>query len=463
LRLIRRGTALGLLLCRLLVLATLLFVVNFQPIIARSTTEHLPSRVLIAVDRSQSMDIADPQRLREDKLRLAGALNLAGDPDQVCQQVDRWTRTEVARRILMEDGLGLLPALAAKHQVELIGFTRDAWQVEPEQLDALFPVGHVSNVPSPPAGHVENVPPHPSINSSFTDLRLPLTRSLEAAHTGAGRVLGVVLLTDGQHNWGPSPVAQAQRLGEQDIPIYPIAMGANQAPPDIAIVGVKAPSTVFKDSDAPVEARLKVSGLPAQDIVVQLQREGQAPQEEHIHHDGRDRYYTVSFQVRLDKTGTQALMVLAKPVPGEIRTDNNNRPLAIQVADDTARILLIDGEARWEYHYLANALLRDRTVQLQKVVFAQPRLGLLPEDQLVKAGNPLLTLPTEPDALAAYDCIMLGDVSPAQLPLRERHRLERYVADRGGTLVITAGKRFMPLAYAEQSARVAQEGKAIPF
>jgi hypothetical protein len=436
LRLVRRRTALGLLLCRLLVLSFLAFVVGFQPVVARSTTEHLPGRILIAVDRSQSMDISDPQQPRVEKLSLAGALKMTGNPDQVCQQVDRLTRAEIARRILSEDGLGLLPALAAGHRVELIGFNREVWQTAPERLDSLFHTGPVAN-------------------SSFTDLRLPLTHSLDAAHADQARVLGVILLTDGQHNWGPSPVSQAQTLGEQGIPIYPIALGAKQPPPDIALVGVKAPSAVFKNADAPVEARLKVSGLPAQEIVVQLQRPDQAPLEEHLHHDGTDRYYTIPFQIRLEKTGTQALLVSAKPAPGEIRSDNNSRTCAIQVADDTARVLLVDGEARWEYHYLANALLRDRTVQLQKVVFSQPRLGILSEDELEKAGNPLLRMPAQPDPLNAYDCIILGDVSPAQLPPEERHRLEGYVADRGGTLVITAGKRFMPLGFVggKQNAR----------
>src|SRR5262249_55028096 len=151
----------------------------------------------------------------------------------------------------------------------------------------------------------------------------------------------------------------------------------------------------------------------------------------------------------LDQIGTQTLTVIAKPVTGEIRTDNNSRPVVINVADDKAKVLLVDGEARWEYHYLANALVRDRTVQLQNVVFTQPRLGKIPEDELKKSNNPSLTLPAEPDAYAAYDCIILGDVSPAQLPLAERLRLEKYVADGGGTLVLVAGKRFLPRAFQE--------------
>jgi hypothetical protein len=41
---------------------------------------------------------------------------------------------------------------------------------------------------------------------------------------------------------------------------------------------------------------------------------------------------------------------------------------------------------------------------------------------------------------------------PEQLPPADRLRLEKYVADRGGTLVLLAGKRAMPLAYANDRA-----------
>src|SRR5262249_44047203 len=170
---------------------------------------------------------------------------------------------------------------------------------------------------------------------------------------------------DGQHNWGPSPVKKAIELGEHHIPVYPVALGARQAPPDVALVSVKAPPAVFKDVDVPVEARFKVSGLPAQDIVVELQRPGQPAIEEKDHHDGTDGYHSVRFQVRLDKPGLQALTVTARPVAGETRTDNNGRPVAINVADDKAKVLVIDGEARWEFHYLQSALHRDRTMDVQ--------------------------------------------------------------------------------------------------
>jgi hypothetical protein len=472
LRLVARSTAAALLLLRLVVLFLVLFLVLLQPVVGRDVSTALPGRVVVAVDRSDSMDVADPQRPPADKLRLARALHLADaiSPadlddwirryekeraltwgrdddekrqvhDRLLQQVDGLTRSQVARRVLGADGVRLLDTLAARHKVDLVGFAQDAWDVRPEQLDDLF---RQLRDEAPPPADKDKRPP---AASAYTDLRLPLEQALKRSGEDQGKILGVVVLTDGQHNWGPSPVKKALELGEHQVPIYPVALGSRRPPPDVALVDVKAPPAAFKDVDVGIDARFKVSGLPAQEVVVELQRPGQPPLEERIRHDGTDRSYSVHFQVRLDQAGAQALTVAARPVQGEIRTDNNGRPVVINVADDKARVLLIDGEARWEFHYLQSALLRDRTMDVHSVVFAQPRLGKLSEEELAKVGNPALTLPADQDSLAPYDCIILGDVTPEQLPPADRLRLEKYVADRGGTLVLLAGKRAMPLAY----------------
>lgn len=474
-RLVRPRTAVALMGLRLGALLMLLGLALLQPVIARQTSEELPGRIVVAVDRSDSMEVTDPQRPPLEKLQLAKKFKLAAnlcseeqldawieqyttqgglrpvapdefpdDPrrrlqlaearqklhDRVCRRVDEATRSQIARHVLDS---GLLKTIADRHQVELVGFTREAWDMKPEQMDELFDKRPVA--------------------ARATDLRLPLARSLERDGTDRGKILGIVLLTDGQHNWGQPPVAKASELGEHGLPVFPVALGAKQGPPAIAVAHVKAPPAVFKDVDVGIEARVQITGLPAGTFLVELQRPNQPPLLEKIKHDGTDRSYLVPFTLRLDQVGTQTLTVTAKQAPAEVqrdvkvRTENSSRVAVINVADDKAKVLLLDGEARWEYHYLSSALARDRTMQVERVVFEQPRLGKLPEEELRKLGNPALTLPTEPDALMGYDCIVLGDVTPEQLPLSERVRLEKYVADRGGTLVILAGKRAMPAGY----------------
>ena len=41
------------------------------------------------------------------------------------------------------------------------------------------------------------------------------------------------------------PLRQAAKLGEQGVPIYPVALGSKQAPPNLAVLHVKAPAAVF--------------------------------------------------------------------------------------------------------------------------------------------------------------------------------------------------------------------------
>src|SRR5205823_7445490 len=77
----------------------------------------------------------------------------------------------------------------------------------------------------------------------------------------------------------------------------------------------------------------------------------------------------------------------------------------------------------------------------------QPRINRVTEDKLKAAGTPARVMPDDADVLSTYDCVVLGDAETSQLNPDWRDRLEKYVAESGGTLVLVAGKRAMPLEY----------------
>src|SRR5262245_13856472 len=79
LRLVRSNPARLLLGLRLLTISLIVLVVGFQPVVSRVVAEAVPGRVLVALDRSDSMGVADPQRPPVEKLRLARALKLVRD------------------------------------------------------------------------------------------------------------------------------------------------------------------------------------------------------------------------------------------------------------------------------------------------------------------------------------------------------------------------------------------------
>lgn len=415
-RLVSRPTGLTLLTMRLLA-ALALVAALFEPIAARTTRETVRGRVILGVDLSESMATADPVPPAEDR-RVS--------PSEPAPTV---SRREVARRLLEGPWL---KSLAADHAIEAVGFARDAVEGTPESLAAAL--------------KKPGKPDEPSLLA--TDWAPALDLALKGGDSAP--VLGVVLLTDGRQNAPGDPNRGADRLAARGIPIYPVMIGATAPPKDAAIAAIKAPDGVFKGDTASVEVTVKVDGVPGVEVPVVLSRPGGASLRKLVRGQADGSRPVVTFRVPMDTVGPQELSVAVGPIFGDARPDNDKRPVTIQVADDKAKVLLVDGEARWEFQYLRNALARDPRVAVDAVVFRQPKA-----DASDKAAAYLETLPKKPDApkagespkpdpLGAYDAIVVGDVDPASMPPDAWTRLDAYVAERGGTLILLPGPRGWP-------------------
>ena len=428
LHLVPRWHAAGLLLLRLTVLLVLWLAIGLQPHLVEVQVLESPSRVRVAVDLSSSMGVADPQRKSQERADLARALKLPGIADTL-------TRKEVVQRLLAVDGVNLLNRLGERHEVEIVGFHQRG-----ADMTAAALLGEITGRINPD-------------DTRPTDLGLALTENSGPNRPG---LLGIILLSDGRHNVGAAPFERAESLGRQRTPIFPVVIGARDAPSDLMILDVDAKAEAAKDMIVPIEIRVKATQLPPQDLTVEMQFEGKAVLPEHrqvIPHKGKDEVYAVRFQARMDKLGTHTYQIRATSKGQEITRANNDATRFIRVADDKTKVLLVDGESRWEYHYLATALMRDPKVHLERVVFTQPRIGAIKDAEVPKLGFAKTKLPEfktgakDVDPLLDFDCIFLGDVAPEQLPLADRRRLEKYVAQRGGTLVLSAGKRHLPMDY----------------
>jgi hypothetical protein len=260
-------------------------------------------------------------------------------------------------------------------------------------------------------------------------------------------VLGVVLLTDGRQNGPNDTRATVDRLASRGIPVYPILIGSTTPPRDAAVAGLKAPESVYKGDVATIAATLKLDGYGGRAVAVTLDRPGALPLRQVVTAPESGARPAVTFRVPLDEIGTVPLSVAIEPMEGDARPDNDRRTVAVQVTDDKARVLLVDGEARWEFRYLRDALARDPRVTLEAVVLHQPRnenMTALTYPAELPAPPAATTTPTSapvPDPFGAFEVIVVGDVAPADVPSETWARLEAYVAKRGGTLVLGAGPR----------------------
>jgi hypothetical protein len=189
-------------------------------------------------------------------------------------------------------------------------------------------------------------------------------------------------------------------------------------------------------------------------VTVRLERDDAEPVEKVVTPAGDQA--EVSFEIDEDALGRHEFTVRIEPEQGETRADNNERRFALSIVDDQVRVLLVEGEARWEFRYIHNAFVRDEGIgreHVRAVVFRQPYLGVLQDTwfprrlDVLNAANPANATDDESSPLAELDLVVLGDVAPADMPAGAWEAIERFVAEDGGTLVLTAGKRHFPLEH----------------
>ncbi len=140
-------------------------------------------------------------------------------------------------------------------------------------------------------------------------------------------------------------------------------------------MSVKAPESVLKGDIASIVVTVKADGVPGVDVPVTLDLPGGKTLRQVILGPADGSRPVVTFRVPMEELGPRDLAVTVGPLHGDARPDNDRRALTIQVADDKARVLVVDGEARWEFRYLFNALKRDPRVAVEAVVFRQPRFN----------------------------------------------------------------------------------------
>ena len=217
--------------------AAVLVLALFEPIAAKTSYTVVKGRVIVALDVSESMTTADPDRTAEQRARLAQVLELS--PGAALETL---SRREVARRLL-EAKDSPVARLAREHSASAFTFARET---APAALAGLADALKHPTRPDDPA-------------ALTTDWQPALAEALKGTGTDADAapVLGIVLLTDGRQNGPSDPLMTAQRLAARGIPIYPVLIGSTRPPRDLAVAAIKAPESVYKGDIATIAATLK--------------------------------------------------------------------------------------------------------------------------------------------------------------------------------------------------------------
>ncbi len=375
-------------------------------------------------------------------------------PESDRKEIDRVTtlhRNEVALRLLSTRKTSLLGKANAaftpllerlNSEYGVRAYTFGAFSTEIRPSDLLSSTGIVTLLPPSPQ-QLQSTDIAGALEKISTSIRPEQTA-------------GVILLSDGRHNAGASVESIGRKFGMQRIPIFPVVLGGNKVPPtDAAIASVTAPESASTNDRISFTVDLKLDGLTGSNVTVTL-LDGLVPVASNTVTPTEATFRQQLLLSDAPKTnGLHAYRVQTGTFPGEVDSSNNVFNIPVLVNSDSVNVLLIEGQPRWEFRFLKNLFMqRDKNVNVQYLLFhpdqiegmtnRPPRVASVSGEQKESEAT---QLPANNAEWMKFDVIILGDVGPEELGHDAMNSLRNYVRNRGGSVIMIAGSRYMPHSF----------------
>lgn len=352
--------------------------------------------VLVLVDRSRSMSIADAEGRTSRDEQLSSALS---------GEADMWSR------------------IADNRHLVWLGFHDGAFSL----------VGDDS-------GTVETLPlPLPEPAGEQTHLESAIEQALQRA--AARPLSGVVILSDGRTSRPPQR-ALVRRLEADAVRVFPVPLGSPTPIGDVAVRRVQAPRRAFIRDEVPIVVELDHLGATEGGAVVRLVDEGTGAvlDERTLVPGERTEQLTLTAEPELSGEATWRVeVVTAEP---DLIPDNNEKPFVIDLIDRPLRVLFVEGYPRWDYRFVKNLLVRESSIESSVMLLSADR------DFAQEGNQPITRLPRSSEEFAEFDVIIIGDVPGTFFSSEQLEMIRDQVARRGSGLLWMAGERSTPRTYA---------------
>ncbi|RME74542.1 MAG: VWA domain-containing protein, partial [Planctomycetota bacterium] len=292
------------------------------------------------------------------------------------------------------------------------------------------------------------------------------TELLRAGYT----IAAMVLFTDGQSNAGIPPTKAAYRLLAAKIPLFIFGIGTRDVEKDLELFGLNTRKTAKVGDYIPFHFKVRSKGIYNKDLFVYLKKNGKEVHRQFLHlgkpKQGKSfLIQEVRFKYKVSMPGKYEFTVEIPPLKDEANKKNNRLSFWLDVKDKKLWVLYVEGYPRWEYRYLKNALIRDRTLKVQCLLAsADPEypqesspdvesLTGFPNTSIPFDSKEGSTLPyTEKQKedilrkLKRYNVIIFGDIPPSYFSAAQLAAIAQFVEEGGGFIMIS-GEKFSPHAY----------------
>ncbi|MFO0960732.1 MAG: VWA domain-containing protein [Isosphaeraceae bacterium] len=260
----------------------------------------------------------------------------------------------------------------------------------------------------------------------------------------------ILLLSDGQTTDGEALAQAAEVARRKGVPLYTIGLGDAEPARDIELADLQVDDVVFADDLVKFQARLTSRGFEGQRLTARLlempkdsKDRAQAREIARVEVDAPPdgKAGKVEINHRPKETGEVTFILEVGEQPREIRTDNNRIVRTVSVRKEKLKVLLADGEPRYEFRYLKEFLRREETTEV-KVILQSASPEFATQDLTA-----LATFPSSKEEIFAFDVIVFGDVDISLLSTTQLEAIAEFVTEKGGGLLFVAGSGFNPSSY----------------
>ncbi|MBS0209331.1 MAG: hypothetical protein JSS27_10280 [Planctomycetes bacterium] len=408
---------------------TALLIVYLQPQWRNERDLVQPSRVVLLVDTSLSMDI------------------------------DRDVSPPLPRYRPVVDALGQgdwLAKLRKVHDVVVGRFDEDNQRVALLPREA--PVTATTSAATTPAA----VADEPNAKKPKTDWAKELaprgseTRLSQAVvdTIGAERsepLAGVVVISDGQQNGGAELAQAVAAAREANVPVYTVGLGSSKPAVQVRVSDLMAPLRAYPADSYTVTGYVQSQGLAGQTVTVELlsERTGgagdKAPEPTAPKLEGTEQVVLpdstepvpVRFDIKPSAAGKYLLTFRVKAPAEDLNPADNHRAATVDVVDRKTSVLLFAGGAGREYQFVRNLLRRDKDVEVD--VLLQTGSQGISQD----AREVLDKFPATRQELFAYDCLIAFDPDWRMLSAEQVEMVDQWVSHQAGGMILIAGPVFM--------------------
>lgn len=313
-----------------------------------------------------------------------------------------------------------------------------------------------------------------------------LTTSLEnVVQRFQGRPLaGVMLFTDGNAT-DAATLADLNSRGTPLPPVFPVIVGQDAPPRDLAVGAVRVTQTNFEAAPVTVQAEIESAGHEGESLTAQLlDQAGKVLQQQTVESSPDAEAVACRFQVRPEQGGVHFYQVRISAQSELAQFDQPERSREATLANNTRfvvvdrgrgpyRVLYVSGRPNWEYKFLRRAVEEDREVELVGLVriarrepkFAfreRPDQGANPlfrgfdraaEEDAEQYDEPVLVrlgtedaaelrdgFPKSADQLFRYHALVLDDVEAEYFTPDQMRLVQEFVRRRGGGLLMLGGQ-----------------------